>query len=349
MASAFGLYDYHLPPELIAQQPVARRADARLMVVDRQRASIDHYHVRDLPDILAAGDCLVFNNTRVIPAALVGFRTLTGGRWQGLFLSIAAGGHWRLLGKTRGRISIGETITLIDRGSQEDISLRLIEKQTGGVWLFQPETDENVLDVLERAGRVPIPHYIRGGQMKESDLSNYQTVFASEPGAVAAPTAGLHFTQELLRKLADSGVGTSWLTLHVGLGTFRPLTGEALDEHKMHSEWGEIGAEAVDTIRAAREAGGRVVSVGTTTTRVLETASGSGRLEPWQGDTDLFIRPPYRFRTVDALLTNFHLPRTTLLVLAYTFGGDALMRQAYEAAIADRYRFYSYGDAMLIM
>jgi S-adenosylmethionine:tRNA ribosyltransferase-isomerase len=198
-------------------------------------------------------------------------------------------------------------------------------------------------------GRVPLPPYIRKGEMVESDREHYQTVYARNPGAVAAPTAGLHFTDALLRRLEAQGVTLARLTLHVGLGTFRPITAATLAEHQMHSEWGSIAQESVDAIAACRGRGGRIVAVGTTSVRVLETAAADGTLRPFTGRTDLFIRPPYQFRAVDAMLTNFHLPRTTLLVLVRTFGGDALMRRAYEEAIREEYRFYSYGDAMLIV
>lgn len=342
-------YDYELPAGLIAQSPLANRADARLMVVDRQTRSLSHRYIRDLPELLAAGDCLVLNETRVAPARLVGRRQATGGRWEGLFLSADSDGNWQLLCKTRGKLSPGENIVLVDQSGADDLLLKLLEKRTGGVWLAKPGSAGSALDLLERVGRVPLPHYIHGGEMRESDRERYQTVYARHCGSVAAPTAGLHFTSELLQRLAASGMVQARLTLHVGMGTFRPITAEALAEHRMHREWGEIDATAVHRIRQCRSAGGRIVAVGTTTTRVLETAARSGELSPWSGETDLFIRPPYQFRAIDALLTNFHLPRSSLLVLVRTFGGDELIRRAYAEAIRESYRFYSYGDAMLIL
>jgi S-adenosylmethionine:tRNA ribosyltransferase-isomerase len=226
----------------------------------------------------------------------------------------------------------------------------LAAKLPEGVWAAKPESDEEAFAVLERLGRVPLPPYIRKGEMIEADRERYQTVFAKSPGAVAAPTAGLHFTEALLRRIQQRGVTLSRLTLHVGLGTFRPIEAESLDKHQMHSEWGCITPETVQEIEARRRAGGRVVAVGTTCVRLLETATDeAGTLHPFNGQTDLFIRPPYRFRAVDALLTNFHLPRTTLLVLVRTFGGDALIGRAYAEAIREEYRFYSYGDAMLVV
>lgn len=342
-------YDYELPTSLIAQSPLAHRADARLMVVDRRTQSISHRHIRDLPELLAPGDCLVLNETRVTPARLVGRRQATGGRWEGLFLSADSSRNWLLLCKTRGKLAAGENIALVDRFGADALELQLLEKRTGGVWTARPRSGENAFELLERVGRVPLPHYIRGGEMRDSDRERYQTVYARHCGSVAAPTAGLHFTSELLERLAAGGVSQARLTLHVGIGTFRPIAAESLAEHQMHREWGEIDAATVHQIDKARAAGGRIVAVGTTSTRVLETAAGSGVLRPWSGETDLFIRPPYQFRAIDALLTNFHLPRSTLLVLVRTFGGDALIERAYAEAIGESYRFYSYGDAMLIL
>lgn len=341
-------YDYELPASLIAQSPLPNRADARLMVVDRQTRALSHRHIRDLPELLAPGDCLVLNETRVTPARLVGRRQATGGRWEGLFLSAEADGNWQMLCKTRGKLAAGENIALVDRFGADALELQLLEKRMGGVWLARPRSGENVFVLLERLGRVPLPHYIHGGEMRDSDRERYQTVYARHCGSVAAPTAGLHFTSDLLERLAAGGVSQARLTLHVGMGTFRPITAESLAEHQMHREWGEIDAAAVDRIRQSRSASGRIVAVGTTTTRLLETAARTGELSAWSGETDLFIRPPYRFRSIDALLTNFHLPRSSLLVLVRTFGGDELIQRAYAEAIRESYRFYSYGDAMLI-
>jgi S-adenosylmethionine:tRNA ribosyltransferase-isomerase len=343
-------YDYHLPPHLIAQSPTVNRSDARLLVVNRADSSLDHRHIRDLPELLRTGDCLVVNDTRVVPARLVGYRTRTGGRWEGLFIELGDGGLWRVMGKTRGKVKPGETITLVNPDGHDDVVLEMAARQPDGSWIARPltPTAEETFSLLDRVGRVPLPPYIRKGEMVESDRANYQTVYARTPGAVAAPTAGLHFTETLLHRLESQGVTIARLTLHVGLGTFRPIAAATLAEHAMHSEWGCIGQEAVETIAACRGRGGRVVAVGTTSVRLLETAAAGGKLRPFSGQTDLFIRPPYQFRTIDAMLTNFHLPRTTLLVLVRTFGGDALIGRAYEEAIREEYRFYSYGDAMLI-
>ncbi|MEN6407511.1 MAG: tRNA preQ1(34) S-adenosylmethionine ribosyltransferase-isomerase QueA [Thermoguttaceae bacterium] len=342
-------YDYDLPKELIAQSPVICRSDARMLVVDRQRKSLDHRHIRDLPETLQSNDCLVINNTRVVPARLVGRRQTTCGHWEGLFVEASPNGPWRVLCKTRGRLKPGEIITLVNAQGEDDLRLQLGAKQSDGSWIVKPLVRDDPFVLLDRVGRVPLPPYIRKGEMVETDRENYQTVFAKTPGAVAAPTAGLHFTAALLDRLAQVGVELCPLTLHVGLGTFRPITSDTLAGHPMHAEWGSVGQESVDRIEACRRRGGRVVAVGTTSVRLLETAAADGTLKPFSGYTDLFIRPPYRFQAVDALLTNFHLPRTTLLVLVRTFGGDELIRQAYEEAIREQYRFYSYGDAMLIL
>jgi S-adenosylmethionine:tRNA ribosyltransferase-isomerase len=342
-------YDYELPKRLIAQHPLARRSDARLLVVDRAAASLQHHHIRDLPNLLARGDALVINDTRVIPARLVGHRAATGGRWEGLFLSADAAGNWRLLAKTRGKAQAGEEIALANEQLQEVFRLRLVLHEDEGSWIARPTIDGDSFELLKAVGRVPLPPYIRSGEMTPADRERYQTVYAEKPGSVAAPTAGLHFTPELLQRLAGAGIRAVRVTLHVGLDTFRPVAGATLEAHPMHSEWCEISAEAVAALEETKAAGRRVVAVGTTSVRVLETAARAGQLAPFAGPTDLFIRPPFAFRAVDALLTNFHLPRTTLLVLVRTFGGDELIRRAYEEAIREEYRFYSYGDAMLIV
>jgi S-adenosylmethionine:tRNA ribosyltransferase-isomerase len=342
-------YDYHLPRELIAQEPLARRVDARLLIVSRKQNSLTHWHVRDLPEILQRGDCLVLNDTRVVPARLIGFRDKTGGRWEGLYLETGPEGFWHLLCKTRGRVAEGEKITLRNADGRDDIRLQLVARLPDGGWACRPESDEETFSLLERVGRVPLPPYIRKGEMRPEDRQSYQTVFAATPGAVAAPTAGLHFTARLLERLQSAGVTLCRLTLHVGAGTFRPIKSDVLAEHPMHYEWGRITVETVAQIEACRGGGGRVVAVGTTVLRLLETAAAGGTLQPFTGRTNLFIRPPYQFRAIDALLTNFHLPRTTLLILARTFGGDELIRRAYQEAIREEYRFYSYGDAMLIL
>jgi len=343
-----GQYDYHLPRELIAQVPRQHRSDARLMLIDRGSGSIDHRHVRDLPSQLRPGDCLVLNNSRVIPAKLVGYRTNTGGKWQGLFLEADRQGSWRVMSRTRGKLEAGETITLVNRGKQPVVTLRLATKLADGCWAARPESELPTMEILQQAGRVPLPPYIRGGEMRDDDRRSYQTVYARQDGSIAAPTAGLHFTNDLLKEIRQKNVRIVEVTLHVGTGTFRPMATQQIEDHAMHAEWGCIDREQVDELKAVRRSGGRIIAVGTTSVRLLETASKGGELSPWEGPTDLFIRPPYKFHSVDALMTNFHLPKSTLLVLVRTFGGQDLLKRAYEEAIDDAYRFFSYGDAMLI-
>jgi S-adenosylmethionine:tRNA ribosyltransferase-isomerase len=345
--------EYELPPELVAQEPLRNRVDARLMVVDRQREAVDHHHVRDLPRLLVPGDRLVLNDTRVIPAQLRGLRTQTGGRWQGLFLGLEGEGDWKLVCKTRGKLLPMESVTLLDRDGRETVKLWLLEQLADGEWLARPESELPAFELLDRIGHVPLPPYIRGGRMVDNDVQNYQTVFAKTPGAVAAPTAGLHFTERLLKAIQQSGVHLTAVTLHVGRGTFRPIEVDDLDEHPMHSEWSQLTETAAHEINHSRAQGDRIIAVGTTVTRLLETVAASvpqgSPLSSWQGTTNLFIRPPYEFRAIDALLTNFHFPRTTLLLLVQAFGGTELVRHAYEEAVREEYRFYSYGDAMLIV
>ncbi|HEX3599151.1 MAG TPA: tRNA preQ1(34) S-adenosylmethionine ribosyltransferase-isomerase QueA [Lacipirellulaceae bacterium] len=353
-------FDYEVPRRLVAQEPLRSRADARLMVVDRRRQSIDHQHVRDLPHLLEGGDRLVLNDTKVMPAQLAGVRAQTEGRWQGLFIEATPEGNWKILCKTRGKLSPGETIVLRDREGRPGVKLWLIERLEEGQWLAHAETDEPTEQILERLGRVPLPPYIRGGNMVDEDVASYQTVYAQKLGAIAAPTAGLHFTRELLKSLEARGVAFSRVTLHVGLGTFRPIESDSWDEHRMHGEWGELSAATAAELNKTRSDGGRIIAVGTTVVRTLETAVRSNgesakpagepaQIVPWQGTTDLFIRPPFEFRAIDTLMTNFHFPRTTLLVLVQTFGGSELIAEAYRQAIEEEYRFYSYGDAMLIV
>ncbi|HUQ68910.1 MAG TPA: tRNA preQ1(34) S-adenosylmethionine ribosyltransferase-isomerase QueA [Planctomycetaceae bacterium] len=343
-------YDYDLPPELIAQEPLADRSAGRLLVVDRRSGALSHRQVRDLPELLQPGDCLVLNDSRVVPARLQGFRTQTGGRWEGLFLGATADGRWRVIGQTRGHLRVGESVTI---PAPPDATITLILKLTGrddgGVWLMQPDDDGEPFALLDQFGTVPLPPYIRHGQEAAGDRERYQTVYAATPGSVAAPTAGLHFTSELLAACAARGIHTARVTLHVGLGTFRPVNVENLRNHAMHAESCAVSAETMATLQQTRSRGGRIVSVGTTSLRTLETAVGAIGWTGWQGESRLFVYPPYEFQAVDGLLTNFHLPKSTLLMLVSAFAGYELTRAAYRAAIAERYRFFSYGDAMLIV
>ena len=347
---------FEVPKRLIAQEPLTNRADARLMLVDRAAQSIDHYHVRDLPQILQSNDRLVLNNTKVIPATLQGIRSDTGGKWQGLFLEANDNGDWIVICKTRGHLQEGEAVTLLDREMRPAAKLWMLEKLTEGQWRTHPEGQATADELLQQVGRVPLPHYIRSGRMVDADVETYQTVFARNPGAVAAPTAGLHFTKKLLANIDQQGIKLSAVTLHVGLGTFRPIQAKSLDGHKMHREWCELSDTAAAEINATRKEGGRVVAVGTTVVRTLEAAaqsvddwSSEAKLQSWADSTELFIRPPYDFRVVDSLMTNFHFPSTTLLVLVQTLAGRELVQEAYNTAIREEYRFFSYGDAMLIV
>lgn len=344
-------YDFQLPREQIAQHPLPNRTDAKLMLVNRKTGDIDHAHVRDLVEYLHPGDALVLNNSRVVPAKLVGYRAQTRGRWQGLFLAADdQSGVWEVLTKTRGKLVDGELIIVQDRQGRDALNLRCVMRTEQRHLLVKPETPGSAIELLERFGRVPLPPYIRDGQMVDSDLKDYQTVFANRPGSVAAPTAGLHFTEPLLRKLGEHGVAISAVTLHVGIGTFRPITVDTLDEHRMHREWGELTNATCEALVSARAKGRRVIAVGSTSVRVLESAAiaSDGQLAPWTGQTDLFIRPGHRFAGCDAIMTNFHLPRSSLLVMMSAFAGQELLRNAYQEAIKNEYRFFSYGDAMLI-
>jgi len=344
-------YHYDLPDELIAQQPIEPRDAARMLVLERASGRITHARVRDLPAFFGPGDLLVTNDTKVRPARLTGRREATGGRWEGLVLGIEAD-RLQLIAKTRGRVSPGERIVLADRLGADAARLVLGERTDDGGWLATVETAAGgkITDpeaVLEAVGRVPLPGYIRRGEEGPGDRDRYQTVFAERVGSAAAPTAGLHFTPQLLAGCRDAGMGHARVTLHVGLGTFRPIAVESLADHRMHAEWCECPPETAAAITAARAAGRRVLAVGTTTVRTLESAAAADGV--FRGPTELFIQPGFSFRAVDCLLTNFHLPRTTLLVLVSALVGRERMLAAYQEAIRHRYRMLSYGDAMLIL
>jgi len=349
-------YDFTLPDDLIAQHPVSPRDASRLMVVDRRAGTIAHHHFDELPTFLDSPDILVRNNSRVIPARLIGKRQSTGGKWEGLFLNVRDDGSWEILAKTRGRPAVGETV-VVGGGDGEDPGLPLVleGRGEGGSWLVRPrperadEVGASPLALLERRGRPPLPPYIRRGIADEADEGSYQTVYASRPGSVAAPTAGLHFTEGVFAGLAAKGVSVVDATLHVGVGTFRPIEVETLEAHAMHAEWAELSSETAEALRRRRQQGGRIVAVGTTSVRTLESAAASGAIEAFEGATRLFIRPGHVFQAVDVLVTNFHLPRSSLLVLVSALAGADLIRAAYAEAIRRRYRFFSYGDAMLIL
>ena len=344
-------YDFDLPPGRIADRP-APRGTAKLLTLDRVTDAVAHRSIADLPELLKAGDRLVLNDSRVVPARLRGVRERTGGKWEGLFLS-AEGGEWRVMSKTRGFLEPGETVRAEGSGGAT-LRLRMTDRHPGGVRTAVPLGEAARADpfaALEAVGSIPLPPYIGRESPDERDRVDYQTVFADRPGSVAAPTAGLHFTPELLAGCESAGVDVSRVTLHVGVGTFRPMDGDSIGTHRMHAERCELSAETAAAIRETRAAGGRVIAVGTTACRTLEAAAAAhgGRVGAFRGETDIFIRPPHEFAAIDGLLTNFHLPRSTLLVLVSALAGRERVLNAYREAIAADYRFFSYGDAMLIL
>lgn len=337
-------FDYHLPEHLIAQHPTGERDAARLLVARRATRTVHHHTFRDLPELLSPGDLVVLNDTRVLPARVVGRRESTGGKWEGLFLRTAEGGLWEMLAQTRGYPEVGTTF-VTDTGLRLALRGRTADRH----WLMQPEHDGTPPELLARYGHVPLPPYIRKGREGDADRERYQTVYANAVGSVAAPTAGLHFTPAVFERLAARGIGTARVTLHVGLGTFAPVKEADPTKHVIHHEWCEVRHEAVEAVRETKARGGRVVAVGTTTTRTLESAARPAGLRPFCGETGLFIHEPFDFRTVDILVTNFHLPRTTLLLLVGALAGSELLERAYAEAVANEYRFFSYGDAMLVL
>jgi S-adenosylmethionine:tRNA ribosyltransferase-isomerase len=334
-------FDYQLPQELIAQQPSARRSGSRLLFLGRDGARVEHRRFTDLPAFLKPGDCLVLNETKVLPARLMG-RKSTGASVELLLLSEQSPGLWEALCKPARRLSVGSTIVF-----EDGLSGTVVEEREAGKRLVRFTTTKRSLSrALSRAGRLALPPYIREPL---AGVARYQTVYAATPGSVAAPTAGLHFTGRLLSQIESAGIKVVRLTLHIGLDTFRPIQSEDLRGHQMHSEEYEVPAATAEAVNRARAEGGRVVAVGTTTVRALESAATeSGPVRAGGGRTDLFITPGYRFRAVDLMLTNFHLPKSTLLVMISAFAGREAVMSAYEEAIREGYRFYSFGDAMLI-
>ena len=331
---------YDLPPGLIAQAPLAERSSSRLLVVPAQAPPYEDRIVRDLPGYLGAGDLLVFNDTRVIPARLHGNKD-TGGRVE-ILLERILGAH-----EVLAQIGASKTPKAGGRITLDEGTLLTVLGREGEFYRLRFDTDEPLEKLLLRAGRMPLPPYIQR-EAAEADLHRYQTLFARHTGAVAAPTAGLHFDEPLLAALQAKGVEFGHVTLHVGAGTFQSMRAESVHEHQMHSEWLNVGAELCAQIARTRAAGGRVIAVGTTVVRALETAAREGVVQPFAGDTRIFIFPGYRIRTVDALLTNFHLPESTLMMLVSAFAGRERILAAYEHAVRERYRFFSYGDAMLL-
>jgi S-adenosylmethionine:tRNA ribosyltransferase-isomerase len=338
------LFDFDLPPENIALRPASPRDSARMLLVEGSEGALADRHVSDLPGLLRAGDCLVFNDTRVIPAQLEGRR---GEARIGATLHKREGlRQWRAFVRNAKRVRTGDRI---DFGA--GVSAIAAERGEDGSILLDFEGDEPVELLLERAGTMPLPPYIAGKRPTDDrDRDDYQTMFAREKGAVAAPTAALHFTPRLVEALAAAGIASETLTLHVGAGTFLPVKADDTDDHRMHAEWGRIDAATADRLNAIRAAGGRVIAVGTTSLRLLESATGEdGVIRPFDGDTAIFITPGYRFRAIDGLMTNFHLPKSTLFMLVSALMGRDRMQAAYAHAIAEGYRFYSYGDSSLLL
>ncbi len=334
-------FHYELPAELIAQAPLPERSASRLLVVPAGQAALQDRQVRDLPSLLQPGDLLVFNDTRVIPARLFGNKA-TGGRVEILIERLLGGDEARAQLGVSKPPQIGSRIAL-DAGGEAEV----LARGEDGFWQLRFHVAESLEQWLQHAGRLPLPPYIQR-EPGADDAERYQTVFARKIGAVAAPTAGLHFDDALLDALRERGVQFGHVTLHVGAGTFQPVRVDDVHQHRMHSEWINVGAELVQQVRRTREAGGRVIAVGTTVVRALESALVDGELQPYAGDTTIFIFPGYRLRSIDALLTNFHLPESTLLMLVSAFAGKERVFQAYGHAVRERYRFFSYGDAMLL-
>lgn len=338
-------FDYELPRELIAQYPAERRDESRLLVLKRETGDIEHHVFRDVADYLAARDVLALNESRVFPARFLGTRRGTGGRVEMFLLRELSPFRWEVLVKPAARIRQG---AVLEFGGGR-MTARVVRALPAGKREVELAISGDVHRAIEDYGQVPLPPYI-DREPEDLDSERYQTVYARVDGAVAAPTAGLHFTEPLLASLSSRGIAAARLVLHVGLGTFRPVATDDPNEHEMEEERYEVSPGAAGTINAARASGGRVVAVGTTSVRVLETvADADGRVHPGEGTTRLFIRPPHEFRCVDVLLTNFHLPRSTLLMLVSAFAGREALLAAYEEAIREGYRFYSYGDAMLVL
>ena len=343
--------DYYLPEELIAQQPAKGRSESRLLVLERLNGRITDSRFAEIGEYLREGDCLVLNDTKVLAARFFA-RRQTGGKLEGLFLEQPAKGVWEVMLKGLGKVKAGETIRLKGIGGDDFCRAEVVEKRSDGKCMLMVEAEGPAEKTLETIGFAPVPPYIkRDTDLRQAakDRERYQTVYARHLGAVAAPTAGLHFTKKLIGQLEGRGVKVAYITLHVGEGTFKPVTAEEIEGHKIHPEQFSIDAGNAHIINEAKEKRGRIIAVGTTSVRVLETAAARSRVQADSGQTRLFITPGYRFKMVDAMVTNFHLPRSTLLALVAAFAGLDTVLAAYRHAVEERYRFYSYGDAMLIM
>jgi len=335
-------FNFDLPEELIAQHPLKKRDESRLMVVNKTNKEIEHKQFKNIIDYLNPGDCLVLNDTRVLPARLLGMKEDSGGKMEFLLLKRIDKYHWETLVKPGKRAKIGTRFVF----GNGELKAEVTSISEGGSRIVRFEFEGIFEEVLDRLGEMPLPPYITE---KLEDKERYQTVFSREVGSAAAPTAGLHFTEDLLQQIKAKGVKIAFVTLHVGLGTFRPVKAEAVEEHEMHSEYYMLSKETADVINEAKEKGGRVIAVGTTSNRTLESiADENGKVSEKSGWTDIFIYPGYKFKIVNALITNFHLPESTLIMLVSAFAGQDLVMGAYETAVKEKYRFFSFGDAMFL-
>ncbi|HEY8888755.1 MAG TPA: tRNA preQ1(34) S-adenosylmethionine ribosyltransferase-isomerase QueA [Clostridium sp.] len=333
---------FELPKELIAQHPLEKRDESRLMVINKTKKEIEHKHFKNIIDYLNPGDCLVLNDTRVLPARLLGIKEGTGGKMEFLLLKRIDINHWETLVKPGKKAKIG-TWFVFGNG---ELKANVISISEGGSRIVRFEYDGIFEEILDKLGEMPLPPYITE---KLQDKERYQTVFSREVGSAAAPTAGLHFTTELIDQIKAKGVKIAFVTLHVGLGTFRPVKAEVVEEHEMHSEHYMLSSDAAEVINEAKEKGGRIIAVGTTSNRTLESiADENGKVCEKSGWTDIFIYPGYKFKIVNALITNFHLPESTLIMLVSAFAGKELVMSAYDIAVKEKYRFFSFGDAMFL-
>ncbi|WP_018931466.1 tRNA preQ1(34) S-adenosylmethionine ribosyltransferase-isomerase QueA [Gracilibacillus lacisalsi] len=337
-------FDFDLPEELIAQTPLEDRASSRLMVLNRENRSITHHHFYDILGFLKPGDCLVLNNTKVLPARLYGVKEDTGAKVEVLLLTQLEGNNWEVLVKPAKKVKVGTTISF----GEGKLTATCVDTKEHGGRVFRFQYEGIFYEVLDELGEMPLPPYIKE-QLDE--LDRYQTVYAKEKGSAAAPTAGLHFTEELLEQIKQKGVEIAFITLHVGLGTFRPVSVDNIEEHEMHAEFYQMTQETAEQLNAVKRRGDRIISVGTTSTRTLETIARDtgGNFEERNGWTDIFIYPPYQFKAIDGLITNFHLPKSTLIMLVSALADRDFILEAYNKAVAERYRFFSFGDAMLIL
>lgn len=339
-------FEYDLPGGLIAQHPTDRRDASRLLVIDRKTGRLEHRHFYNILEYLNPGDCLVLNNSKVIPARLFGVKEMTGAKVEFLLTRRINDDFWETLVRPGKKLHVGDRVSFTEDGA---LTARITEHGAGGIRIVRFEYEGDFHELLDRIGKMPLPPYIER-ESGEEDKERYQTVYCREEGSVAAPTAGLHFTEELLEQAEKKGIKIAYVTLHVGIGTFRPVKSRNIEEHRMHSEEYEIDGENAGIINETKKAGGRIISVGTTSARTAESAAeADGTVNAGRGSTDIFIYPGYRFKVIDSLITNFHLPKSTLLMLISALYNREAILAAYREAIEQEYRFFSYGDAMLII